>query len=102
RLFFLEWVAPGITTVILTILFFGSLNLFAVALLALLNLWCWSEPLMLVLIVVPGVLLLALLGWLVDTFSLAGAIGVVIVLAVVLAISASEIRKRFLRNPPSQ
>jgi hypothetical protein len=76
--------------------------LFAVALLALLNLWCWSEPLMLVLIVVPGVLLLALIGWLVDTFSLAGAIGVVIVLAVVLAISASEIRKRFLRNPPSQ
>ena len=33
RLFFPEWVAPGITTVILTILFFGSLNLFAVALL---------------------------------------------------------------------
>jgi len=57
---------------------------------------------MLVLIIVPGVLLLALLGWLVETFSLAGAIGVVIVLAVVLAISASEIRKRFLRNPPSQ
>jgi len=76
--------------------------LFAVALLALLNLWCWSEPLMLVLLVVPGVLLLALLGWLVETFSLAGAIGVVILLAVVLAISASEIRKRFLRNPPSQ
>jgi hypothetical protein len=76
--------------------------LFAVALLALLNLWCWSEPLMLVLIVVPGVLLLAVVGWLVDNLSLAGAIGVVIVLAVVLAISASEIRKRFLRNPPSQ
>ena len=33
RVFFPEWVAPGITTVILTILFFGSLNLFAVALL---------------------------------------------------------------------
>jgi F0F1-type ATP synthase assembly protein I len=76
--------------------------LFAVALLALLNLWCWSEPLLLVLIVVPGVVLLALVGWLVDTFSLAGAIGVLIVLAVVVAISTAEIRKRFLRNPPSQ
>jgi hypothetical protein len=57
---------------------------------------------LLVLIVVPGVVLLALVGWLVDTFSLAGAIGVLIVLAVVVAFSTAEIRKRFLRNPPSQ
>lgn len=76
--------------------------LFGVAVLALLNLWCWSEPLLLVLVVVPGVLLLALIGWLVDTFSLAGAIGVLIALAVLVTISAAEIRKRFLRNPPSQ
>jgi F0F1-type ATP synthase assembly protein I len=76
--------------------------LFAVAVLALLNLWCWSEPLLLVLVVVPGVVLLALVGWLVDTFSLAGAVGVLIALAVVVAISTAEIRKRFFRNPPSQ
>ena len=76
--------------------------LFAVALLALLNLWCWSEPLLLVVIVVPGVLLLALVGWLIDTLSLAGAIGVLIVLAVLVAISTAEIRKRLLKNPPSQ
>lgn len=76
--------------------------LFAVALLALLNLWCWSEPLLLVVIVVPGVLLLALIGWLIDTLSLAGAIGVLIVLAVLVAISMAEIRKRLLKNPPSQ
>jgi hypothetical protein len=76
--------------------------LFAVAVLALLNLWCWSEPLLLVLVVVPGVVLLALVGWLIDIFSLAGAIGVLIALAVVIAISTAEIRKRFLRNPPSQ
>ena len=76
--------------------------LFAVALLALLNLWCWSEPLLLVVIVVPGVLLLALVGWLIETLSLAGAIGVLIVLAVLLAISMAEIRKRLLKNPPSQ
>ncbi len=76
--------------------------LFAVALLALLNLWCWSEPLLLVVIVVPGVLLLALVGWLIDTLSLAGAIGVLIVLAVLVAISMAEIRKRLLKNPPSQ
>lgn len=76
--------------------------LFAVALLALLNLWCWSEPLLLVVIVVPGVLLLALVGWLIETLSLAGAIGVLIVLAVLVAISMAEIRKRLLKNPPSQ
>ena len=76
--------------------------LFAVALLALLNLWCWSEPLLLVVIVVPGVLLLALIGWLIETLSLAGAIGVLIVLAVLVAISMAEIRKRLLKNPPSQ
>ncbi|MFM7657075.1 MAG: hypothetical protein ACKO5Z_00575 [Burkholderiaceae bacterium] len=76
--------------------------LFAVALLAILNLWCWSEPLLLVLIVVPGVLLLALIGWLIEMFSLAGAIGVLIVLAVILAIAVAEIRKRFFGNPPSQ
>jgi hypothetical protein len=76
--------------------------LFAVALLAFLNLWCWSEPLLLVVVVVPGVVLLALLGWLIETFSLAGAIGVMIALAVVAAISTAEIRKRFLRDPPSQ
>jgi hypothetical protein len=76
--------------------------LFAVALLALLNLWCWSEPLLLVVIVVPGVLLLALIGWLIETLSLAGAIGVLIVLAILVAISMAEIRKRLLKNPPSQ
>ena len=76
--------------------------LFAVALLAFLNLWCWSEPLLLVVVVVPGVVLLVLLGWLIETFSLAGAIGVMIALAVVAAISTAEIRKRFLRDPPSQ
>jgi hypothetical protein len=35
-------------------------------------------------------------------FSLAGAIGVLIVLAVILAIAVAEIRKRFFENPPSQ
>lgn len=76
--------------------------LFVVALLALLNLWCWSEPLLLLLVVVPGVLLLALVGWLVETVSLAGAIGVLIVIGVVLAIAVTEIRKRFLKNSPPQ
>ncbi len=72
------------------------------ALLAFLNLGCWSEPLLLVFVVVPGDVLLALLGWLIETFSLAGAIGVMIALAVLAAISTAEIRKRFLRDPPSQ
>ena len=76
--------------------------LFAVVLLALVNLWCWHEPLLLVLIVIPGVLVLALLGWLVDTFTVAGAIGVMLGLSLVIAITVAEIRKRFNRNHPWQ
>ena len=76
--------------------------LFAVALLAFVNLWCWHEPLLLVLIVIPGVLLLAVLGWLVDTFSLAGALGVLLGLSVIVAIMVAEIRKRLNRNHPWQ
>jgi len=77
-------------------------SLFAVALLAFVNLWCWHEPLLLVLIVIPGVLLLAVLGWLVDTFSLAGALGVLLGLSVIVAIAVAEIRKRLNRNHPWQ
>jgi hypothetical protein len=77
-------------------------HLFAVALLAFVNLWCWHEPLLLVLIVIPGVTVLALLGWLVDTFSLAGAVGVLIGLSVVVAVMVVEIRKRLNRNHPWQ
>ena len=76
--------------------------LFAVALLAFVNLWCWHEPLLLVLIVVPGVALLALLGWLVEVFSLAGAVGVLLGMSVVVAITVAEFRKRFNRNHPWQ
>jgi len=79
-----------------------ALELFAVALLAFVNLWCWHEPLLLVLIVIPGVTVLALLGWLIETFSLAGAIGILIGLSVVVALTAVEIRKRLNRNHPWQ
>lgn len=77
-------------------------QLFLVAVLAFVNLWCWHEPLLLVLIVVPGVSLLALMGWLVNTLSLAGAVGVLLGLSVVIAITVAEIRKRFNRKYPSQ
>jgi len=58
--------------------------------------------LLLVLIVIPGVTVLALLGWLIETFSLAGAIGILIGLSVVVALTAVEIRKRLNRNHPWQ
>jgi hypothetical protein len=77
-------------------------QLFAVILLALVNLWCWHEPLLLVLIVIPGVTVLALLGWLIQTFTLVGAIGVVVGLSVVVALTVAEIRKRLNRNHPWQ
>lgn len=76
--------------------------LFAVALLAFVNLWCWHEPLLLVAIVVPGVALLAVLGWLIEVFSIAGAVGVLLGLSVVVAITVAEFRKRFNRNHPWQ
>ncbi len=77
-------------------------QLFGVVLLALVNLWCWHEPLLLVLIVIPGVTVLALLGWLIQTFTLVGAIGVLVGLSVVVAVMATEIRKRLNRNHPWQ
>lgn len=77
-------------------------QLFAVVLLALVNLWCWHDPLLLVLIVIPCVMLLALMGWLVASFSLIGAIGLLLVLSVVIAVTATRIRKRFNRNSPWQ
>jgi hypothetical protein len=68
--------------------------LVAVAVVALLTLWCWREPLLLVLVVATGVALLSLLGWLSDLLSVAGAAGVVITLVIAGAIMIAEVRKR--------
>ncbi len=72
--------------------------LLATVLLALLNLWCWREPLLLVLGVVASVALLALIGWAIDTFSLLGAIAVLLAVLAVVATAVFEIRKRINRK----
>ena len=72
--------------------------LLATVLLALVNLWCWREPLLLVLIVVLSVAILALLGWAVETFSVIGAMVMLAGLSAVVAIAVAEIRKRINRN----
>ena len=48
---------------------------------AIINLWAWREPLILVLIVVVGVLLLTIVGWLVSNLPWEGILAVVILLA---------------------
>ncbi len=71
-----------------------ALWLVAVAVVALFTLWCWGEPLLLVLFVAAGVALLALLRWLSDVLTVAGTVGVLIGLLAAGAIAVSEIRKR--------
>lgn len=72
--------------------------LLATVLLALLNLWCWREPLLLVLFAIVSIALLALIGWAVEALSLTGALAVLLSLSAVTAIAVIEIRKRINRK----
>lgn len=72
--------------------------LLATVVLALLNLWCWREPLLLALVVITSVVLLALIGWAVEAYSLAGALAVLLTLSVAIAVAVIEIRKRINRK----
>lgn len=71
-----------------------ALWLVAVAVVALFTLWCWREPLLLVLIVAAGVALLALLGWLSDRLSVTGAAAALVGLLAIGAVMMAQIRKR--------
>lgn len=62
--------------------------------LALINLWVWPEPLLVVFIVAIGVALLALLGWIVKTVPLAGIIVLVLSLTAAVIALLMQIRKR--------
>lgn len=72
--------------------------LLATVVLALLNLWCWHEPLLLALVVIISVVLLALIGWALEAYSLAGALAVLLLLSVATAVAVIEIRKRINRK----
>jgi hypothetical protein len=64
---------------------------------ALVCLWCWRQPLLLVLIVALGVSLLAVIGWIASLpAGVIAAIAAGLVLAVILTLW--ELRKRKIRN----
>jgi hypothetical protein len=64
------------------------------AVLSLVNLWVWREPLLVVLIVALGVAVLALIGWVVQTLPLVATIAVIVVIGAAVAALWMQIRKR--------
>jgi hypothetical protein len=61
---------------------------------AIINLWAWREPLILVLIVAVGVLLLTIIGWVVSNLPWEGIVAVVILLAGLTTYGVILLRKR--------
>lgn len=71
-----------------------ALWLVGTAVVVLFSLWCWREPVVLVLMMAAGVALLALLRWLSDLLTVAGAIGVLLAVLAAGGVALAEIRKR--------
>jgi hypothetical protein len=61
---------------------------------AIINLWAWREPLILVLIAVVGVLLLTIVGWVVSNLPWEGILAVVVLLAGLITYGVILLRKR--------
>lgn len=76
--------------------------LLALALLLIANLWCWPQPWLLVPIVVAGVGVLSLSGWLVVQLSPAGAIVAMLGLAALGYAGVARFAQRIDRNSKSQ
>ncbi len=64
------------------------------AVLALMNLWVWREPLLLVFIVAVAVAILALIRWIVQTLSPIGAIAAFLVIGAAMIMLWIKLRKR--------
>jgi len=64
------------------------------AVLSLVNLWVWREPLLVVFIVALGVAVLALIGWVVQTLPVVGIIAVILVIAATVIAVWMQMRKR--------
>ena len=64
------------------------------AVLALVNLWVWREPLLLVFIVALAVVILALIRWIVQTLSLMAAIAMLLIIAAAVIALWIKIRQR--------
>lgn len=65
---------------------------------AIINLWAWREPLILVLLVAVGVLLVSIIGWVVNNLPLEAAIGVLVLIPVLIVFAVIELRKRKSRS----
>ena len=65
---------------------------------AIINLWAWREPLMLVLLVAIGVLLLAVIGWIFTHLPPEAAIALLALVPVAVLVAVSELRKRKTRS----
>ncbi|CAM8657343.1 hypothetical protein MCEGEM3_00294 [Oxalobacteraceae bacterium] len=64
------------------------------AVLALVNLWLWREPLLLVFIVALAVFILALIRWIVQTLPLIGAIAALLVIGAAVIALWMKVQKR--------
>lgn len=65
---------------------------------ALVTLWCWREPLLLILIVAFGVGVLALAGWMMIHLSLGAILGILGLFAISVYFGIKELNKRKFKN----
>ncbi len=72
--------------------------LVATTVVAIINLWSWREPLMLVALVAAGVLLMAIVGWIINNLPLEAAILLLISIPVLVLVAVLELRKRKHRS----
>ena len=72
------------------------------AVLALVNLWLWREPLLLVFIVALAVFILAMIRWIVQTLPLMGAIAALLVIGAAVIALWMKVRKRQLMGSANE
>ena len=72
--------------------------LVATTVVAIINLWSWREPLVLVALVAAGVLLMTIVGWIINHLPLEAAVALLIVIPVIPIFAVLELRKRKLRS----
>ncbi len=65
---------------------------------AIINLWSWREPLVLVALVAVGVTLMAIVGWIVNNLPLEAAIALLILIPILVFFAVLELRKRKFRS----
>lgn len=95
--------AFGLTVFVYWVLVLNQMKLpghwlVSLVLLALVSIWCWREPLLLVLIVAFGVGILALIGWMVTNLSVGAILGLLALIGTSIFIGVKELNKRKLKR----